>query len=47
MNKCYIENGYFYEENRIICGICASDMGKSDKKEGELSYCGCEEREYI
>ena len=26
-----------------VAGICASDMGSSDKPEGELSYDGCEE----
>jgi len=28
---------------RIICGICAADMGASEKEEGELGYDGCEE----
>jgi len=30
------------ERGRRICGICCSDMGPSNKKEGEISYCGCE-----
>jgi len=35
----------YKEPNRTICGICSSDMGKSDKSEGDLSYDGCEEPE--
>ena len=42
-DKGYWKDGYFYVENRVICGICAGDLGASDKKEGELSYDGCEE----
>ncbi len=41
----YMKDGYFYEKGRIICAICCKDMGKSSKKEGELSYDGCEEQE--
>ena len=31
---------------RIICGVCCADMGKSDKKEGDLGYDNCEEEYY-
>ena len=44
-NKGYWKDGYFYVEGRTLCGICCSDLGKSEKKEGDLSYDGCEEME--
>ena len=40
------KDGYFYEKGSILCGICSKNLGKSSKKEGELSYCGCEEDHY-
>jgi len=42
----YSKNGYLYVRNRITCGICCGDIGESQKKEGELSYDGCEEDSY-
>ncbi len=33
----------FKEPNKVICGICAGYIGKSDNPEGELGYDGCEE----
>ena len=41
-DKGYWKRGYFYVENRIVCGICGCDMGESKKEEGQLGYCGCE-----
>lgn len=33
----------YKEKNKVICGICAGYIGKTDNPEGELGYDGCEE----
>jgi len=32
----------FKEPYKVLCGVCYGYMGESESKEGELSYCGCE-----
>lgn len=43
--KAYWKDGRFYLRHKVICGICAREMGRTDNPDGELSYCGCEEPE--
>jgi hypothetical protein len=38
----YWKDGNYYVKGRVVCGICAADLGKSDKPEGELGYDRCE-----